>query len=128
MIGKHLLADFYGVEAARLDDGDLLRRCMLAAASRCALTPVAPPVLHRFEGGGVTAFLLLAESHIALHTYPERGFLALDIFSCGRGDPGEALEVFRTALAPERVEATTEERGKEVSGWRLTSHPELRQP
>ena len=114
MIGRHLMADFYGVAAGPHCDSELLSRCLLDAAGQVGLTPVAEPVVHVFPGGGLTAFLLLAESHIALHTYPERGFLALDLFTCGSGDPHAALEVFREALQPESMSLTTTRRGVEL--------------
>ena len=114
MIGTHLLADFYGVAAERLNDTDLLRASLQNAARRCCLTPLGSPILHPFEGGGITGFILLAESHIALHTYPEHGFMALDIFSCGAAQPQEALEVFRAALCPQRVQVTLARRGDGV--------------
>jgi S-adenosylmethionine decarboxylase len=114
MIGRHLMADLYGVAPGQLCDGALLSRCLLSAAARVGLTPVAEPAVHVFPGGGLTAFLLLAESHIALHTYPERGFLALDLFTCGSGDPHEALEVFRQALQPESMSLSTARRGVEL--------------
>jgi S-adenosylmethionine decarboxylase len=106
--------DCYGIAADRLADADTLRDCLYAAARQCGLTPLAPAVLHHFPGGGVTGFLLLAESHIALHTYPEHGYLALDLFSCGPADPRAALEVFRTALAPQQEHVTVTPRGNEV--------------
>ena len=114
MIGQHLLVDFYGITPAQLDNADVLAACLETAARRVCLTPLAPPVIHRFAGGGVTGFLLLAESHIALHSYPEHGYLALDIFSCGDGDPRAAVEVFRAALCPECERVTVAVRGKEV--------------
>ncbi|MDF2441595.1 MAG: S-adenosylmethionine decarboxylase, partial [Abditibacteriota bacterium] len=98
-----MLADFYGVEAALLCDQSTLVACLLGAAQRCHLTPVDDARVHPFPGGGLTAFVMLSESHIAIHTYPEHGYLALDIFSCGAGDVQDALEVFRGALNPARV-------------------------
>ena len=112
MIGKHLLADLYGVAPSRLNDPALLARCLSDAARRCGLTPLAAPVTHCFPGGGVTGFILLAESHVALHTYPEHAYLALDVFSCGPADPYDALGVFRDALAPADVRATVTPRGE----------------
>jgi len=100
MIGRHLLADLHGVEHERLADSALLDRMLLDAARASGLTPVAGPLLHQFPGGGLTGVVLLAESHIAFHTYPERGYLALDVFTCGDSDPSTALEVFRRALDP----------------------------
>ncbi len=112
MIGRHLLIDFHDVSAGRLDDAELLSRLLGEAARRGGLTPLGLPVLHRFEGGGLTGYLLLSESHIAVHTYPGLGFAALDIFACGSGDPRAALDVFRTGLAPRRERVTTATRGE----------------
>lgn len=115
MIGTHLLIDFYGISPAQLDAPELLADCLTTAARAVCLTPLAPPVIHRFAGGGVTGFLLLAESHIALHSYPEHGYLALDLFSCGNGDPLAAVAVFRATLCPEYEQVVTAVRGREVS-------------
>ena len=112
MIGRHLLADLYDVAAGRLADADLLAACLQEAAHRCRLTPLRSPVLHRFAGGGITGYLLLSESHIALHTYPEHAYLALDVFSCGASDPADAVEVFRQALEPTEIRATVKPRGR----------------
>jgi len=111
MLGRHVLADFFGVAGARLDDAEQLAACLEAAARRCGLTAVAPPLLHRFAGGGVTGVILLAESHISVHTFPEYGYAAVDIFSCGDSDPQQALNVFRVALAPQREQVMTASRG-----------------
>ena len=69
-------------------------------------------MLHRFEGGGLTGYLLLSESHIAVHTYPELGFASLDIFACGAGEPHAVLDVLRKGLAPRRERVTTATRGE----------------
>ena len=115
MIGQHLLADLYDVAADRLVDGGLLAECLDEAARRGGMHPIGPPVLHRFEGGGLTGYLLLSESHIAFHTYPEYRYLALDIFSCGGADSKAALSVFLAALEPGREQITTALRGAEIS-------------
>ena len=114
MIGKHLLADFYGVASETLNDTSLLNECLIQAAGCCGLTPLGVPRLHPFEGGGVTGFLLLAESHIALHTYPEHNFMTLDILSCGKAEPKAALAIFENALNPTSVETTQVSRGGQV--------------
>lgn len=110
-IGLHLLVDLSGVSAVSLDDRDLLSQSLEEAARRCRLTALAAPVMHRFAGGGVTGFILLAESHIALHSFPDRGYLALDIFCCGDGDPHPALDVFRERFKPTREHVTEISRG-----------------
>jgi S-adenosylmethionine decarboxylase len=114
MIGQHLFADLYGIEPSLLKDGGLLADCLQEAAKRCGLHPIGAPKMHAFPGGGVTGVLLLSESHIALHTYPEHGYLALDIFSCGHGDPSAALEVFREALNPSEKQVTLLVRGERI--------------
>ncbi len=98
--GIHLLADFYGVEASKLlapDEIDaLLRAGALAAGAR-----ILHSHFHSFgEAMGVTGVLLLAESHISIHTWPECGFAAADIFMCGSAQPQLALDVIEHALQP----------------------------
>jgi len=112
MIGRHLLADLWEIDAAHLRDAALLRSCLLEAARVCKLTPVAQPVMHEFPGGGVTGFLLLSESHLSLHSYPEKGYLALDLFTCGDSDPRDGLAVFRARLAPQRENISVQPRGE----------------
>ena len=114
MIGTHLLIDLYGIEPPLLNDCGLLGNCLEASAAACGLTPLAPPKMHAFEGGGVTGVILLSESHIALHTYPEHGFIAIDVFSCGAGDSERAVDVFRNRLNPQREAITRAKRGGEL--------------
>jgi S-adenosylmethionine decarboxylase len=111
MTGKHLLADLYGVDAVRLRDATALRDCLERGAQTAGLTPLGDSVIHTFEGGGLTGFILLGESHIAFHTYPEHEYAAVDVFTCGPGDPEAALEVFREAMEPDRADVTRLDRG-----------------
>lgn len=114
MIGKHLLVDFYGILPEHLTDGVALARWLLEAARAGRMHALGEPVMHVFAGGGVTGFLLLSESHIALHTYPEFGYLALDIFSCGSADPVAAVDCFRQFLVPAFEEVHVAPRGEAV--------------
>lgn len=78
--GTHILLDFWG--AQRLDDASFIDGAMREAALACGAT-VLDTRLHQFgTGGGVTGVALLAESHISIHTWPETGYAALDIFLC----------------------------------------------
>ena len=107
--GTHVLLDLWG--AAHLDDVDYLERalCRAVDAAGASLLHVH---LHRFDrGGGVSGVAVLAESHISVHTWPERGFAAFDVFMCGRCRPDLAAEEIRRALSPERVEMSVERRG-----------------
>ncbi len=111
--GLHLLADFHGVDAARLQDGEsldaMLRKAALGAGAHILFSH-----LHAFgEGAGVTGVVLLAESHISIHTWPEYGFAAVDIFMCGSAQPQLALSIIEAALQARSFELRTIERGSQ---------------
>ncbi|MYN05838.1 adenosylmethionine decarboxylase [Pseudoduganella aquatica] len=98
--GSHLLADLSGIEASRLGDCDELE-ALLRSAAAAAGARVLHSHFHGFGAGmGVTGVVLLAESHISIHTWPENGFAAVDIFMCGASQPRKALDVIQAALAP----------------------------
>jgi len=80
--GRHVLADISGVSDAVLDDLDRLENG-LVAASRAEGVSVLGVLRKKFQPRGVTLLLLLAESHVSLHTYPEQGRAFFDAFTCG---------------------------------------------
>jgi len=63
------------------------------------------------DGGGISGVAVLAESHISVHTWPEKGFAAFDVFMCGDAQPMKALEVFKRAFNPGRVVVGEHKRG-----------------
>ena len=85
-VGRHLIAELYGCQSARLGDVDWIEARMLAAAE-CIGATVKGWSFHRFEPGGVSGAVVIAESHLSIHTWPEKGYVAIDIFSCGPIDP-----------------------------------------
>jgi S-adenosylmethionine decarboxylase len=110
--GIHLLADLAGIDALLLTDAaaidGLLREAALAAGAR-----ILHSHFHTFGPGlGVTGVLLLAESHISIHTWPEHGFAAADIFMCGDAQPQRALDVIDAAFAPGSRSVQTIARGR----------------
>ena len=110
--GIHLLADLAGIKAVLLVDPDaidaLLRTAAVAAGAR-----ILHSHFHSFGPGmGVTGVLLLAESHISIHTWPEHGFAAADIFMCGDAQPQLALDVIDAALRPATRSVKTIARGQ----------------
>lgn len=112
--GTHLLADFYGVAAGKLTDtagiDTLLRAGAAAAGAR-----ILHSHFHSFGcASGVTGVVLLAESHISIHTWPEFGFAAADIFMCGQAQPKLALDVLELALGPASSIVQTIARGGAV--------------
>ena len=107
--GVHLIVDLHGAKG--LDDIDLieatLRRCVDAA--RATLLHIH---LHHFQPNGVSGVAVLAESHISIHTWPEAGFAALDVFMCGSANPDACIPVLREAFQAERVEVNELLRGR----------------
>lgn len=95
-----MLADLSGVAPALLADSQRLEALLRDAAAAAGAT-ILHSHFHAFgPGQGVTGVVLLAESHISIHTWPEQQFAAADIFMCGASQPELALAVIRAALAP----------------------------
>jgi S-adenosylmethionine decarboxylase len=111
-IGIHLLLDAYEISPSHLTDAPRLAQALTEAALAAQMTPLSAPVVHVFPGGGLTAFLPLAESHLALHTYPERGYIAADCFTCGLPEGADrAMTVLCSALGEGHFEIRRLERG-----------------
>ena len=81
-IGTHCILELYGCPAELLDDEQRLMPTLREAALRAGAT-LLKETMHRFEPQGITALLLLAESHLSIHTWPESGYAAVDVFTCG---------------------------------------------
>lgn len=99
-VGTHLLADLYGVPAALLRMAGSIEQTILASAT-AAGAHILSSHFHSFDSSqGVTGVVVLAESHISIHTWPEYGFAAVDIFMCGSAQPQTALDVIHAAFKP----------------------------
>ena len=98
--GIHLIADLHGIAPHRLVDPAAIEQLLNDAAVVAGATIVYSH-FHAFgPGQGVTGVVLLAESHISIHTWPENGFAAVDIFMCGGAQPQQALEAIVAAWQP----------------------------
>ncbi len=99
--GMHLIVDLWGAE--RLDDlahvEATLRDCVEAAGATLLHIHLHHFTPHR----GISGVAVLAESHISIHTWPETGYAALDVFMCGCAEPRAAIEVLREAFRPTRL-------------------------
>ena len=82
MVGKHCILELYDCDPSKLNDETFLRRTITTAALGAGAT-LLNLITHRFEPQGVTGLALLAESHISIHTWPENGYAAVDVFTCG---------------------------------------------
>ena len=97
-LGRHLLCEYHGCDRESLNRPELIRAEMLAAVTRSGATPIQDFV-HTFTPHGVTGIIVIAESHFAIHTWPEYGFAAVDLFTCGDSvDPYVAFEYLSKAL------------------------------
>lgn len=105
----HLLVELW--DAAGLSDVCAVEDALIRAARESGAT-VLHSYMHPFGAEqGVSGVVVLAESHIAIHTWPERGYAAVDVFMCGACDPYRAVAVLRETLAPGRVEIAEHRRG-----------------
>ncbi len=107
--GVHLIIDLYGAD--RIDDQAHVERAMRACVEAAGAT-LLHIHLHPFEpNGGLSGVAVLAESHISIHSWPERDYAALDVFMCGGARPERCVDVLEQAFRPDRVEVQTLRRG-----------------
>lgn len=97
-LGRHLLVELTGCEAAVLADLDRVRSAMLAAAEASGATIITHS-FHHFSPYGVSGAVIIAESHLAIHTWPEHCFAAVDFFSCGDVDMDRGVAILKTAFS-----------------------------
>ncbi len=100
--GKHILAEYFECECTFLDSETAIRNLMLQAALRSGATIVGD-LFHHFSPQGVTGVVVVAESHLAIHTWPEFGYVSVDLFTCGtRVDPWAGFEYIKEKLQSRR--------------------------
>lgn len=98
--GVHILADFW--HGKKIENPKSIRAILLQAVKVSGNTPLKT-IVHKFYPQGVTGLILLAESHIAVHTWPELDYIAIDIFTCGaETNPDKALSYLRKIIKPKR--------------------------
>lgn len=107
-VGTHLNLDLWG--SSDLNDSALVESTFRDAVNACGAMLVDLYV-HHFRPQGVTGVALLPASHMSIHTWPEVGYAAVDIFTCGDSDPYLAIPAFRDAFRPERLQVTDQKRG-----------------
>ncbi len=107
--GSHLILDLW--EAENLDDAELMEQAMIEAVKAAGAT-LLHIHLHKFSpNGGVSGVAVLSESHISVHTWPEKGFAAFDIFMCGHAEPTKAIPVLERFFNPKRMVIGDHKRG-----------------
>ena len=112
MIGRELLADFIGCDEKSLQDKENLERLLLKSVKDAKATVIDKNFYKFTTGGkGVTGYILLAESHVAIHTYPEKKYAVLDIFACGKLDADYILKSIMEQLPHKSVKIKRISRG-----------------
>ncbi len=108
--GTHLLLDCWN--AKHLNDLDYIEQTLRDAVDISGATLLHIHLHHFTPNGGVSGVAVLAESHISIHTWPERDYAALDIFMCGDTQPKNAIAIFEKAFATKKIDVTEHLRGK----------------
>ncbi len=112
-VGRHILLDVWGVDYDKLNDLSLMKKTLVAAALSCGAT-IVRTAFRRFPVQGLSGVVVLAESHISVHTHPEHRYASFDIFTCGRTiEPRAALRYIVESLSVPRYFAREFVRGEE---------------
>ena len=99
-LGRHCIIEYYGCPAEIVNDVAGIEAAMLQAARAMRVTIVASE-FHRFNPFGVSGMVIIGQSHLSIHTWPELGYAAADIFTCSATiDPAVAHALLRVALRP----------------------------
>lgn len=111
--GRHLLFDCWN--ASNLDNIELIEQALNDAVIATQSTLLHMHLHHFAHNDGVSGVAVLAESHITVHTWPERDYAALDLFMCGQTHPELALPIFRAAFSTENIEVSEHLRGRQFT-------------
>jgi len=110
-LGKHLLAEYYECDKDSLNDVSRVEESLLKAAKEAGATVIGSS-FHVFEPYGVSGVVIISESHLTIHTWPEYGFAAVDIFTCGDDvDPMIAHEFLKGVFKTQKATVETVLRG-----------------
>ena len=110
--GTHLIIDLWAAE--RLDDIAFVRETLTDCVAAAGATLLSIDLHHFTPNGGVSGVAVLAESHISIHTWPECGYAALDVFMCGDARPEDCVPVLREAFKPGKLAVQELRRGREL--------------
>jgi len=124
-LGRHLLTEFYGCDREILNDPDRIKRIMEEAAITSGAS-IVQSVFHLFNPHGISGVVVIAESHLAIHTWPEYGYSAVDIFTCGEEvDPWRAHHHLKEKLKAGSTSTMELLRGKIDSKGETLRHKPL---
>ena len=117
--GPHLMVDGYEGNYDVLASVEAITEFLDMLPKEIGMTKIMPPYVFKYDGGdkpedwGVSGFVIIAESHISIHTFPEKGYFSIDIFSCKDFDMDKALNIIREFFGTDKLEIRTTNRGTE---------------
>ena len=134
--GQHLMLDAYGCDRFQLEDIERIYSFLDECPQKIKMTKIMPPYVFKYKGlkpedWGISGFVLIAESHISIHTFPEKNYLSLDIFSCKTFNLDLTIKYLNSKFTMESYEQNIVNRGTEfpkriVMAKDLVSHDRLR--
>jgi S-adenosylmethionine decarboxylase len=113
------MVDGYNASYEKLASVEAITNFLDMLPSEIEMTKIMPPYVFKYDGGdkpedwGVSGFVIIAESHISIHTFPEKGYFSIDIFSCKEFDIEKALNIIKEYFETQDLEVRTTERGSE---------------
>jgi S-adenosylmethionine decarboxylase len=108
-LGRHVLAEFWGCR--HIDDPTQVEAALIEAAEAAGATVLNAKLHHFGQGMGITGVVMLAESHISIHSWPELSYAAVDVFVCGKADPHRAIESLKQYFLPTEIKIIEHLRG-----------------
>ena len=123
-LGQHLLVELYDCNPSRINDAGAVEEALVEAVERSG-AQIVQPFFHQFSPHGISGVVVIAESHFTIHTWPEYGYCAVDIFTCGdRIRSEEAVQHLRRALEAGSISVMETKRGiLSLTGEALSHKP-----
>lgn len=110
-LGRHVLIEYYGCSKEIIEDNGLIEQFMKEAADYSGAT-IVESVFHHFNPYGVSGAVIIAESHLTIHTWPEYGFASVDVYTCGDSvSPWKATDYLSEKLKAKKTESFEVPRG-----------------
>lgn len=114
----HLILDGFGADPQKLQDLDATFTLLDSYPSKIGMTKIMPPYVFRYNGvnpedWGISGVVLIAESHISIHTFPNKGYINIDVFSCKAFDPDLAIDYMKEQFGISLVNSRVLDRGLE---------------
>ena len=113
-LGRHIILDLFDCPASLLQDPDRVRAIMKAGALAMKAT-IVEEAFHHFSPDGVSGVIIIKESHLTIHTWPEHNYAAVDIFTCGNMQMDAGLDYLMKAFKCERSDVRELKRGEGIS-------------